>query len=117
MEQGFPLVDNFPVDIFKFRQQWPLGKIIVVYLGQDGKIGVATVPTADGISYIQEEIKEGIFIYFFLWGRELVEIHFISSFLCNSLSTTPVSSYKLTQTRFISLFFCYYIYYALYVSR
>ena len=63
MEQGFALVDNFPVDIFKFRQQWPLGKIIAVYLGQDGKIGVATV-TADGMSYIQEEIKEGIFFFF-----------------------------------------------------
>ena len=80
MEHGFALVDNFPIkDIFKFRQQWPVGKLIAVYLGQDGKVRVATVITADGIvSYIQEEFKEGIF---FLAGSggvggELVKIHF-----------------------------------------
>ena len=36
-------------DDFKFKQQWPMGKIIAVHPGQDGKVRVATVKTAGGI--------------------------------------------------------------------
>ena len=54
------------------RQQWPMGKIIAVHPGQDGKVRVATVKTAGGIFkgpiaklvlLLQEEDKETILFW------------------------------------------------------